>query len=275
MAGIRIDQVLRHHALAPLAWDAATSAGEFLLTKRPDDLVVETKSSASDSVTQMDREAERILVTKVQAARPNDSLLGEEGAQVLGTSAVRWIFDPLDGTVNYLYRLPMWGVSVAAEVDGVLEVGIVDVPAMQESFIGIRGHGAWHVRDGHADRITMAAPPTRDMAMIVTGFGYDPERRRNQAAVLRELIPQVRDIRRLGACVVDMCWLALGRFDAYYERGLNPWDISAGIVILREAGAIVSGLDSDEPGADFILAARDPLHGELRQLLSELAADRV
>jgi myo-inositol-1(or 4)-monophosphatase len=275
MAEVEVDRVLQAHPLAPLAWDAARTAGEFLLTRRPSDLVVETKSSASDSVTQMDREAERILVTKVLDGRPQDSILGEEGAQVRGTSSVRWIFDPLDGTVNYLYRLPMWGVSVAAEVQEVLEVGVVDVPALQESFIGIRGHGAWHVKEDVAHPITMPQPPAHDMAMIATGFGYDPDRRRRQAEVVRELIPHVRDIRRLGACVVDMCWLALGRFDAYYERGMNPWDLAAGIVILREAGAVVSGLDTPEPSDDFILAACEPLHSELLKSLTKLGANRV
>ena len=263
-------------ALDPLvlpAWRAATTAGAFLRDERPRDLVVDTKSNATDAVTVMDRTAEAMIVESLIGSRPEDGFLGEEGGERAGTSGVRWVVDPLDGTTNYLYGLPMWGVSIGAEVDGAGRVGVVVAPDLHEAYIGVRGAGAWLVRDGRAERMRCGDVTDLAVSLVVTGFNYDPVLRRHQAEVAAGLIADVRDLRRLGAACVDLCWLARGRVDAFYERGLNPWDISAGLVIASEAGAIVSGLgDGDRAGKDFMLAAAPGIAEALRTRLATLEA---
>lgn len=267
MPSLSLAEVLHIDDLAAIGWDAATLAGDFLLNERPADLRVDFKSSKTDPVTEMDRAAERMVVSHIRALRPDDGFLGEEGADEPGRSGVRWIIDPLDGTVNYLYNLPLWGVSVAAEVDGVLHAGIVITPAQDEAFIGIRGVGSWRVRNGQADRLPGSAVEDCELAMVATGFGYDPERRRAQAAVLATIAPRIRDVRRFGSCVIDLTWLAMGRVDAYYERGVNLWDFAAGAVIAREAGLLVTGLHGDEPTNDMIVAAPPALHAHIRDMI--------
>jgi myo-inositol-1(or 4)-monophosphatase len=263
-----LDTLLRLHPLAAHAYNAGLAAGDFLLNGRPDDLRVNTKSSPTDAVTQMDQGAERMLFQSLLSDRPGDGMVGEEGTNRASSSGVTWIVDPLDGTVNYLYRIPMWGVSIAASIDGVLELGVVIVPAFDEAFIGIRGEGAWHIHGGFVERITPPSDPSLAQSLVATGFSYAAEQRSRQALILQELLPQVRDIRRMGACVVDLCWLALGRIDAYYEMGLNLWDYAAGVVIAREAGHLVTGLQEDEPSTAFLVAGRPNVQHHLRTLLN-------
>lgn len=262
-----LDLLLRLHPLAAHAFDAGWAAGDFLLNSRPKNLQVDTKSSPTDAVTQMDREAERMLLDALLTGRSSDAMIGEEGTNRVGTSGVTWIVDPLDGTVNYLYNIPMWGVSIAADINGVLELGVVIVPALDEAFIGIRGQGAWHVSAGVVQRIAPAPDTALDKALIATGFSYLAEERSRQAHIVQELTPHIRDIRRMGACVVDLCWLALGRVDGYYEMGLHRWDYSAGLVIAREAGQEVTGLHEQEPSTAFLVAGRPQVQKELRSLL--------
>src|SRR3954447_2167053 len=175
-------------------------------------------------VTEVDRASEQLIVAGLRAARPDDAMLGEEGASSAGTTGVRWVVDPLDGTTNYLYALPGFAVSIAAEIDGVRSVGVVHDPLHGDVFTAVLGRGAHrngrtlHVRDD-AELQT---------ALVATGFAYDPERRRRQAGVLAEVLPSVRDIRRGGAAAVDLCSVACGRVDAFYEKGLGPWDLAAG-----------------------------------------------
>lgn len=264
---IDLDMLLRMHPLAAHAYNAGLAAGEFLLNGRPDNLKVIAKSSPTDAVTQMDQEAERMLLQALLADRPGDGMVGEEGTNRESTSGVTWIVDPLDGTVNYLYRIPMWGVSIAASVDGVVDLGVVIVPAFDEAFIGIRGEGAWHIQGGFAEHITPPRDPSLAQGLVGTGFSYTANQRSYQAQILQEILPQVRDIRRMGACVVDLCWLALGRIDAYYEMGLNVWDYSAGVVIAQEAGHVVTGLHDDEPSSTFLVAGRPNVQQHLRTLL--------
>lgn len=259
-------EIQRLDDLATIGWQAAARAGDFLLNERPADLRVDYKSSRTDPVTQMDKTAESMIVQHIRESRPDDGFLGEEGSDDAGTSGVRWIIDPLDGTVNYLYGQPLWGVSVAAEVDGILHLGIVMTPAQGEAFLGIRGQGSWRVQHGQAERLPGSAVTDLGLALVSTGFGYDAERRRAQAAFLTTLAPRIRDLRRLGACVVDLTWLSMGRVDAYYEQGVNLWDFAAGAVIARESGLLVTGLHGDEPTSDLILAAPPALHEELRQM---------
>jgi myo-inositol-1(or 4)-monophosphatase len=263
-------------ALDPLvlpAWRAATAAGAFLRDERPRELVIDTKSTVADAVTVMDRTAEAMIVAAILGGRPDDGFLGEEGGERLGTSGVRWVVDPLDGTTNYLYGLPMWGVSIGAEVDGVVQVGVVVAPDLDEAYVGVRGAGAWLVQGSQVTPLRCTSVTDLAVSLVATGFNYDPVLRERQAQVAAGLIPHVRDLRRLGAACVDLCWTARGRVDAFYERGLNAWDVSAGLVIAEEAGVVVSGLTADEPvSKDFMLAVAPGIAEALRARLVALAA---
>ena len=242
-----LTEILGWHPLADLAWRAAHEAATFLHTQRPDDLSVETKSTATDVVTLMDKSAEHLLMERLLGERPGDGLLGEEGANRTGTTGIRWIVDPLDGTVNYLYRIPLWGVSVAAEdsqIGGVV-VGVIVVPELDEAVIGVLGHGAWRIKADLGERIRVSDCSQLDQAMIGTGFGYAPDMRARQGRALAQLIPAIRDIRRTGSAVVDFTWLARGLTDGYYERGLAEWDMAAGMLIAQEAGALIRHMDNN------------------------------
>jgi myo-inositol-1(or 4)-monophosphatase len=256
--------------LVSLALEVAAEAGRMLLHERPRDLHVGTKSTPTDVVTVMDTRAERLLVERILAARPDDGFLGEEGASRPGTSGVRWVLDPLDGTVNYLYDLPIWAVSVAAEVDGEVQVGVVEVPVLGETYQAVRGGGA--TRNG--TRVHASTCTRLDQALVATGFGYDASRRAHQGEVVARVLPVVRDIRRYGAASVDLCSLACGRVDGYFERGLKPWDLAAGSLVAAEAGAVVAGLNGAAASEELALAAGRGLFGALHELLAPLGADR-
>ena len=223
---------------------------------------VDTKSSATDMVTEFDRWSEQTLVATIGELRPDDGFLGEEGASRDGTSGVVWVIDPIDGTTNFLYDLPGFAVSVAARIGDDIVAGVVADPVRGERFRAVRGAGA--TRDGVAIRCSQAA----DLAtsLVATGFSYDPERRRRQAEVLAEVISQVRDIRRFGGAALDLCAVACGRVDAYYERGLGAWDTAAGGLVAAEAGALVD--DRQPAGGAFVAAApgiADALHPVLER----------
>ncbi|HEX6420708.1 MAG TPA: inositol monophosphatase family protein [Acidimicrobiales bacterium] len=259
-------------ALADLARDVAGDAVRLLL----DGLsrtrtTVETKSSATDMVSEMDRAAEHLIVSALLEERPDDGIVAEEGSARAGTSGLRWIVDPLDGTTNYLYGHPGWAVSIAVEDAAGMLAGVVADGAHGEVFTAVRGDGAR--RDGRP----IAASACRDLsrALVGTGFGYDPERRRAQGLVVAGLLPRVRDIRRMGAASVDLCSVACGRLDAYYERGLAPWDLAAGGLVAAEAGAVVTAIDGGpvEPGS--VLAATPGIATPVRDLLCSLGAQKV
>jgi myo-inositol-1(or 4)-monophosphatase len=182
--------------------------------------------------------------------------------------AVRWVLDPIDGTVNYLYGLPQYAVSLAAEVDGAVVAGVVINAATGAEWTATRGGGAWH----EGRRLTPSVRTTLDQALVGTGFGYDAKRRAHQGAVVAQLITRVRDIRRFGAAALDLCAVAEGTLDAYYEKGLNPWDHAAGGLIATEAGATVAGLNGAPPGLGMVVAAPPALFGPLHDLLVELDA---
>lgn len=193
------------------------------------------KSSPTDLVTEFDRWSERTIVEAITTRRPDDGFLGEEGASIEGSSGVTWLIDPIDGTTNFVYDLPGCSVSIAAASGGVVTAGVVHDLVRGERFRATLGGGA--TRDHRpittSDRADLAT------ALVATGFSYDAERRRAQATTLVHLLPAVRDIRRLGGAAVDLCALACGRVDAYYERGLSPWDSAAGALIAAEAGAVI------------------------------------
>lgn len=234
---------------------------------------VETKSSGTDMVTEMDRASEAFVTEQLLAIRPDDAVVGEEGADQKGTSGIRWVVDPLDGTTNYLYRYPGFNVSIAAEaeVDGrrVVVAGAVVDPLHSTTYSA--GLGAGATANGEVlglDDRTVAL----SHALVATGFSYEPDRRRRQAEVLTAVLPAIRDIRRQGAAALDLCLVASGRVDAFYEKGLAPWDHGAGGLIAAEAGALVGDLSGGPGGSQFVLAARPELFSALRALLIESGA---
>ena len=257
-------------SLLALAVQAAEAAGRLLVDGRPARLDVGTKTSPTDVVTQMDTAAERVIIDALLEACPDDGVLGEEGDEVAGSSGVRWIVDPIDGTVNYLYGIPQYAVSIAAEVDGVVVAGVVHDPEKRETFTAIRGGGAR--LDGRP--LSCSQVGELAQALVATGFGYGADRRAAQGRIVAEVLPRVRDIRRLGAAALDLAAVACGRVDAFYERGLSPWDLAAGELIATEAGARVGGLDGRPAGPDLVIAAPPALFGQLRDLLARLGADR-
>jgi myo-inositol-1(or 4)-monophosphatase len=226
-------------ALVALATQIALDAGRLLAERlRTATELVETKSSVTDMVTQVDRDAEALLVGRIRAERPDDAILGEESGETTGTSGVRWVLDPLDGTTNYLYGYPAFAVSVAAEIDGATAVGVVHDAARGETFVAARGRGA--TVDGRPASVS----PKADLAtaLVGTGFAYRRDDRAAQAALLPRVLPAVRDIRRAGAAALDLCWVGCGRLDGFYERGLQPWDLAAGALVVREAGGVTTRL---------------------------------
>ncbi len=224
---------------------------------------VSTKSSGTDMVSEMDRASETLIVDGILAARPDDAILGEEGGGRVGTSGVRWVIDPLDGTTNYLYRHPIWAVSVAAEVDGTVQAGVVAAPGLGETFTAVRGQGAWM----NGAPISVSDEDDLASALVGTGFGYLASRRALQAAVLPHVLPAVRDIRRNGVASLDLCWVACGRLDGYFEAGGQPWDVAAGLLIATEAGARAHGLDGGPPAPESIIAATPGVSEALVALL--------
>ncbi|MFI0820353.1 inositol monophosphatase family protein [Streptomyces sp. NPDC021098] len=255
--------------LLDLALEVARRAGDLLRDGRPADLgVAATKSSPIDVVTEMDVASEKLITDFLAQHRPQDGVLGEEGASSEGSSGVRWVIDPIDGTVNYLYGLPSWAVSIAVERDGEPVVGVVAAPMRGETYHAVVGQGAY--ADG--ERVRVRPAPPFEQALIGTGFGYVRERRIGQARVLNELLPQVRDIRRGGSAAIDLCDVACGRLNAYYERGLNPWDYAAGALIAREAGALTGGRPGIAASTELTIAAAPGLFEPLQTLLDDLGA---
>lgn len=223
------------------------------------ELRVSAKSTPTDLVSEADHAAERLIRERLAAARPDDGVLGEEGGDRAGTSGLHWVVDPLDGTVNFLFGIPQWAVSIACEdADGAL-VGVVYDPLRDELFSA--------ERDGPAtlDGAPIEASTREDVAtaLVGTGFGYDAEVRRAQAAVVARLLPDVRDIRRLGSAAIDLAWTACGRLDAYYEHGLNAWDLAAGRLICERVGLEIHHLEPVGPSAPGVLVAPPALAAAL------------
>ena len=229
-------------ALRALAVDTAREAGGVLAdfaARRAagDDLGVATKSTITDPVSEADRASERTIARRLLAARPDDGLLGEEGqAERRGTTGLRWVVDPLDGTVNFLYGFPAWCVSIAGEDDAGSLVGVVHDPNRAETFVAVRDRGAFC---GDTP-LQVNAVAGLDRTMVATGYAYAVETRRDWAVDVADLLGHVRDVRRAGAAALDLAWTAAGRVDAYLEFGLSPWDWAAGRLLVTEAGGVVS-----------------------------------
>jgi myo-inositol-1(or 4)-monophosphatase len=233
---------------------------------------VATKSSDTDVVTAADRAVERQVVASLRRRRPGDRVLGEEyGSDRAGqadASPVRWLLDPIDGTVNYLYGIPWYAVSLAAEVDGAVVAGVVHDAVHGREWTAVAGQGAWR---GEL-RLRGSGQTRLSQALVATGFGYRPARRAYQAGVVARLIGQVRDIRRFGSAALDLCLAAEGAVDGYFETGLNPWDYGAGALVAAEAGLTVAGLAGAAPGSHMLVAAPPALFGQLHDRLVALDA---
>ena len=284
--------------LAALAEDVAREAGELALSLRRRGIeLAGTKSSRSDVVTAADLAVERLVRDRLAAARPGDAVLGEEGGEQPGGqqtegaadgggggtggaadggggggggAAVTWVVDPIDGTVNYVYGIPAWAVSVAASVGGTVVAGAVVNPGTGEVFTASLGGGA---RLGGQPLVLSGEAPELAVSLVATGFGYRPANRAADGWVVAQLLPDVRDIRRIGCASLDLCWVATGAQDAYWERGLNPWDHAAGGLVAAEAGARVEGLASARAGSDLLIAAPPALFGPLHDRLAPLLSD--
>lgn len=216
-----------------------------------------TKSSSTDIATEFDQAAEAFVVERIRALRPDDAIIGEEGTADDGTSGYSWFIDPIDGTTNYVYDQPAWSNSVAVARDGEMIAGAVYAPPLGEMFTGALGRGA--TLNGRP--ISPSDETDLSLALVGTGFSYHADRRREQADRLAELITQVRDMRRLGSAALDLCMVACGRLDVYYEQYLNSWDAAAGELIAREAGAITTDWSGLRSRPEEMLAAAPGIHG--------------
>jgi myo-inositol-1(or 4)-monophosphatase len=232
-----------------------------LLSARPDVLEIATKSSDVDIVTQMDKASESLIVSSILADRPNDGIIGEEGADRSSTSGITWIIDPLDGTVNYFYGIPGWNVSIAAKDNEGVLVGVVISPTINSTWWATRGGGSFH----NGKKLKCNDPVELNRTMLATGFAYESDRRTLQLNFINQLLPQIRDIRRIGSAAVDLAFVGTGNVDAYFESGLKEWDVAAGGLIAQEAGAILTS--HEVGGQTFTLAAGPYLHQILKNTL--------
>lgn len=251
--------------LVALAVRLAEEAGDMVRAGRDAGLAeVTTKSTGTDMVTEYDKASERLIVDGIRVARPDDAIVGEEGTDTPGSTGIRWLIDPIDGTTNFLYGLPGYAVSIAA-VDGQGGlVGVVRIPATGETFVGARGQGA----TCNGVPIQCSTTTRLDLALVGTGFSYVPERRTVQATRVAGLISSVRDIRRFGAAAADLCYTAAGRLDAYYEEYLNPWDLAAGEVIAREAGCRIGDFRGGPARHEEVLVAAPGVFDAMVTLLA-------
>lgn len=266
---------MAHEELLEIARSIAEEAGMLAARLRRAGVeVAATKSSPIDIVTEADRATEDLIRGRIATLRPDDGFLGEESGGAAGTSGLTWVVDPIDGTVNYLYGLPNWSVSIAV-VEGDPDpaswtaiVGAVNAPILGELYTASAGGGAY--LDGR--RLQVREPVRLDRALVATGFHYTQDIRTNQARVAQPLLARVRDLRRAGGAAIDLASVVAGRLDAYFEQGLNPWDQAAGALLVREAGGSVCGLEEDAPTYRMTIAGHPEVVAELRTTLLELGA---
>jgi len=248
--------------LLKLAESVARAAGSHLMN-RPSSFTFTEKSSVVDFATQMDQQSEELIVKQILAVRADDGIIAEEGAAKPSKSGITWVIDPLDGTVNYLYGLPGWNVSIAAkDADGVL-VGVVYAPSINGFWSAIRGEGAKY----NGNKIKCNDPVTLDKSLLATGFAYDLNLRVSQGETMAKLLPKIRDLRRNGAAAVDLCYVAMGAIDGYFEGSLKEWDYAAGGLIATEAGAVISGRGGRAADSDLVVCAGPALHAQLLPLI--------
>ncbi|WP_137724761.1 inositol monophosphatase family protein [Prescottella subtropica] len=274
--------VLREVAVA-----VAEAAAELVRTRRPEVFgvlgaavaatggAVQSKSTPTDPVTIVDTEAEQSIRALLADLRPHDGILGEEGGGAATAAGIRWVVDPIDGTVNFLYGIPAYAVSVAAQIDGVSVAGAVVDVAAAVTYSAARGQGA-SVTDAAGHSGVLSCTPVTDAshALVATGFGYGADRRAAQGRIVGALLPRVRDIRRIGSAALDLCMVASGRVDAHFEHGLSPWDWAAGALIAQEAGARVHVPSAETPGdaGEVVVATAPGIADELETVLREVGA---
>lgn len=256
--------------LRELATEIALESGELALRRRREGVhLAATKTTVADIVTEADREVEALIRTRLDAARPDDGFLGEESGAGDGTSGITWVVDPIDGTVNYAYGMPAYNVSIAAvrgePTPGLWEAlaGAVNAPALGEIFTTAKGHGAW----AGETRLAVTTDSTAG-ALLATGFGYDPSTHDGDLATVRRVMSMARDLRRSGSAALDLAYVAAGRLDGYFERGLKPWDHAAGALLVEEAGGRVSRLDV-ESSRPMLISGGLEVHDRLVALLTE------
>lgn len=259
--------------LRRLAEDLARRAGALALAGRRSlgigqPVAHDTKSTPTDPVTEFDRAAEALIVETLRRHRPDDSIVGEEGADHVGTSGLEWHIDPIDGTANFVYDLPTWCTSVGVVDANGGVAGAVYAPVADELFSAARGRGATL----NGQPISCSAASNLSTALVATGFNYSPTTRVGQGERLAVLLPQVRDVRRFGSAALDLCMVACGRLDAYFEEFLNSWDLAAGVLIAAEAGASTSDFDGGAAGPTATVAAAPGVHAAL--LAAIAAIDR-
>lgn len=251
-----------------LVADIAREAGDLAKRRRAEGVsLAATKSTLADIVTEADREVEQLIRDRIRTERPDDGFLGEETGAERGASGLTWVVDPIDGTVNYAYGIPTYSVSIAV-VEGEPNpeswqgvAAAVCAPGLGELFTAARGEGAW--LDGVRLSVTTETPAG---ALLATGFGYDPATHDGDLAMVRQVMPIARDLRRMGSAAIDLAYVADGRLDGFFERGLNPWDFAAGAILVHEAGGLVSRLELDAP-RPMVIAGGPVVHAELQRLI--------
>ncbi len=255
------------------AESAALAAGRLLLERWGGPVSGRaSKSSATDEVSDADRASEALILGAIRRAHPNDAIVSEEGGGALGTSGRRWLVDPLDGTINYLYRIPHWCVTIACADEGGPLAGVVLDPVRDELFSATRGGGAW-VRStggGETRRLRVSAVTDLGLALLADGFSYDAQERREQARREALIVPVVRDVRRMGSAALDLAYVAAGRVDAYGESGGHEWDWAAGRLLVSEAGGMVSETKGVRPDAPTLVASGAGIHRALVALLERV-----
>ncbi len=254
--------------LVALAGTIAREAGELARLRREEGVhLAATKSTLADIVTDADREVEELIRTRLREARPGDGFLGEESDPDPGETGITWVVDPIDGTVNYAYGIPAYAVSVAAVRGGADPesweglAAAVYAPASDELFTAARGGGAWL-----GARRLAVTDETPAGALLATGFGYDPATHDGDLATVRAVMPIARDLRRAGSAALDLAYVAAGRLDGYFERGLKPWDFAAGALLVREAGGVVSRYDTSTT-RPMLVAGGTRVHGRIQEIL--------
>ena len=266
------------HELHDVAVKLAREAGELIATRRAGHIeVASTKSSDVDVVTAVDKESEEFLYTRLRELRPGDGFLGEEGQVEESTTGITWVVDPIDGTVNFLYNIPHYAVSIAAVTGDPspgswqVEAGAVFNPATGELFHAARGEGSFLGER----RLQIGSPPPMNLALLATGFAYSTAMRKEQVRILSQLIGEVRDIRRMGTASLDFAAVAAGRVDVYFERTLSPWDHAAGELLVTEAGGIITGIRDLPQGREGIFAGHPTLVKQLKARISEVGGDTL
>jgi myo-inositol-1(or 4)-monophosphatase len=253
------------HELITLATKLAHDAGTLAKQGRASNsLTVDTKSTLTDLVTEYDKASETLVVEGITSARPHDGIIGEEGTSKPGTTGIDWLIDPIDGTTNFYYDLPLWAVSIGISDAQGIRLGVVYAPALNEMYTAVRGHGAF--RNGQ--RIRVSGLTDISTALVGTGFAYKAPKRIWQSTMVTNLVGHVRDMRRLGAASIDLCSVACGRLDAYFEEGLGPWDLAGGHIIALEAGATATDWSGDAIRPAQVCVSTPGIAPQLRELIT-------